>query len=273
MHANQLVHLASLLSHHREALIHEADPVVPPALMDYWAAAKARHCRWADFLNAWQAEHASMKKTDAGQRERHWNRTRACLEEILLSDLTTRVFAAAAQAIDDRLGIREWSPVTGSIHQRQHEFRGRAMQLLLVDPDVPFKNRLALDQLRRRVERWTDFLLAPWSRQADVSSFAFDVDRVADHAETLANGHRIGNETYWTLAQASLEGAFRRPMFTLPFSARLNRQIAVSILGCFPQSLFSLDGEDAPAWVPRLLRTARQTEQLLDAALRPSYRS
>ncbi len=273
MHATELVDLATLLSHHRNALLFEADPTPPPALMDYWGTAKARHCRWAEFLASWKTRHEAMREADAVRRLRHWNLVTACVEEILLAELPTRVFAAVGQAIDDRMGIREWSPVTTSIFERQHEFRHQALQVLLIDSQVAFELRFSLDRLRRRVERWTDFLLAPWSHHASVSAFAFDVDRLEDYAETIAAGNQIGNETYWTLAQASLSGAFQHRHARLPLSARLNRQLATAILGCFPQSLFSLDEENAPAWVPRLLRTARQTEQLLDSALRPTFRS
>ncbi len=283
MHANELVHLAALLTHYRETVIREADPSVPPALMDYWATAKARHCRWAEFLNDASHHNAASAPSQpqeaptgndlADATERKSYPLQACLEEILLSEPLTRVFAAAGAAIDNSLGMREWSPVTDSICQRQREFLGRAMQWLLASPILPFAARAELDQLRRRIERWTDFLLAPWMRRADVTLLAFDYDRVEDFAETLAAGHRLGEETYWTLSQASLHGAFRRTRFGLPFSARLNRQVAVSVLGCFPQSLFSLDEQSAPHWVPRLLRTAGQTERLLDSALRPTYRS
>ncbi|HHM12273.1 MAG TPA: hypothetical protein ENJ16_01870 [Planctomycetaceae bacterium] len=283
MHANELVHLAALLTHYRETVIREADPSVPPALMDYWATAKARHCRWAEFLNGASCEdgrptspqtpHAMLGGDLAEESGARPYAVQACLEEILLSEPLTRVFAAVGAAIDNSFGMREWSPVTDSICQRQREFLGRAMQWLLASPTLPFAARAELDHLRRRIERWTDFLLAPWMRRVDVTLLAFDYDRVEDFAETLAAGHRLGEETYWTLSQASLHGAFRRTRFGLPFSARLNRQIAVSVLGCFPQSLFSLDEQSAPHWVPRLLRTAGQTERLLDSALRPTYRS
>ncbi len=81
------------------------------------------------------------------------------VQEILLSEMLSRVWSATMVAHDDYQRTDELHGVAHSIHIGQIEAKNRALKILLsveLESSEVFER---LNQLRRKVERWTDLLL------------------------------------------------------------------------------------------------------------------
>src|SRR5262245_47896599 len=97
MHVRELVELAALVAVHSPAFARQGNAVPQPAIEQYWVASKCRIERWLRLLR---------RLTDAaGQLPQPaalaWPRVLPALEEILASEILSRIWTAAAVAHDE----------------------------------------------------------------------------------------------------------------------------------------------------------------------------
>ena len=269
MHARELIELAALLSSHRDELLHKSQPEAPAAMTDYWLAATSRHAEWMRGLAAFESRLA--RAADPASRVDAWRAWRPLLHEILLHELPARTVAVACRAIDDHHATRQRWPLADRVFQTQLEASRRLLRRMVESYQPSMEPHLRLNQLRRRVEHWTDFLIAPWHRATRVEKYAYDIDRVADFRQAIESGARLGTLTYWDLTLASLKGAFRHQVDQHPFLPRWNYLMASAMFGCLPASVWMSADDISRAWTARLVRSTEQTEQLLAGALRNDF--
>ena len=276
MHSKELIEIASGFSTFRDSILLKADPVGPAALRDYWTASTARYARWTKYFAEWKHERDSIRSNGDEQSPQDdtlaWAKKLSCLEEVLLSELPARIFAAASKAIDARFETHEWFPVANAVFLRHMEFRQRVLESILADCKLPSGIQIALNQLRRRLEYWVDHLLAPWQVITDVESLAFDAERLGKFRQTVECGGSLSS--YWETTCDSVQGAFRHALSPDPFCGDYNRKIAAAMISCFADSLLKIDDcNESEIWIQRLFRVASQTEQILEVALRSAHES
>ena len=158
------------------------------------------------------------------------------LEEILASELLTRLWTAAAAAYDAARGDQELSPVARNIFSGHLDARRRLLALLADGRVILLPEAVQLNHLRRRVERWTDMLLAHLAPLIDIEEFAFEPARARDFAEDL--DHESAHaETRFTsqLVLVSLRASFADGLSDRSPNADLNRRIGAAILGALPR--------------------------------------
>ena len=128
---------------------------------------------------------------------------------------------------------------------------------------------MALNQLRRRCERWTDMLVGYLSGLGDVEEFVFDVERMHDFAEDLSYGKKMsGGRAAWALLSASLKSMFEDCLSEDSPCADLNQQIASAVMASFPANTFESRGVAKDQWLARITRTTEDTQGMIDAFLR-----
>src|SRR4051812_46474662 len=181
MHARDLAELAALLALHSPSIVHGAGRIPFACHEQYWSASKCRLDRWGRLLR--QLTQAS------GQPELpatlSWPRVRPALEEILVSELVTRLWTAVATAHDQHHGDDGLEPIARNVFAGHLDARRRLLTLLAEARVIALPEVTKLNHLRRRVERWTDMLLAHLAGTIDVNEFAFDMERARDFAEDL----------------------------------------------------------------------------------------
>ena len=164
----------------------------------------------------------------------------------------------------------EAEPIARSVLIGHLEARHRVLMLLVGGLGIDVEAAVRLNQLRRRVERWTDLLIGYLAGHDDVSEFAIEPERARDFAEDLRSQSQCpGGRQAWPLVVSSLRAAFRRGLEPLSPNADLNARIAASILCCFPADLFDSTGQFRSLWLVRLGNAASDAQGMIEELLSP----
>lgn len=254
MHATRLAEMAGWLTACPDSFSGGTRPLDPRRGLRYWTAAKCRLERWQTALRVFETD---LQQPDP--RHNPWPAIEVVVQEILISDLLTRVWTALLIQHDRQVGHPELQGIGYSVFIGHLELRNRALRLLLQHRRAGQHTFDRLEPLRRRMERWTDLLLSRISDPETVSRFGFDADRVCNfsadrHLET--GGRRQAMEEQ---LQGSLSAALTAELNPSPANPGLNAEIVAGILECVPSSRF-----DSPALPRGLLHM--QVEQMRDDA-------
>src|SRR4029450_5774321 len=111
MHARDLVELPALVAVHSPVLIHGAGRVPKSAIEQYWIASRCRLDRWTRLLRRLADASTEGPLTPPLP----WARVQPVLEEILASELLTRLWTAAAVAYDRHHDDEELAPVARNV--------------------------------------------------------------------------------------------------------------------------------------------------------------
>jgi hypothetical protein len=189
------------------------------------------------------------------------------LEQILVSEMVTRVWCAILEGIDERLALQEYGPVGRSTHLGHLEVRHRVLRLILgAHREGPIGLWL-LNQLRVHTERWTDLLLSCLPSSALAASYCFDQQRLRDFHASQECGRR-GVSPASLLIAAGGE-VFSARAETSPAHDELHRQVHRAILACLSDSLFSGTGVWEGNWPTRLMTVADEISVSLDRWIGP----
>ena len=265
MYARDLAELAALLALHSPSIVHDARRIPHETSEQYWSASKCRLDRWGRLLR--QLTQATGQPQLPATLS--WPRVQPALEEILVSELLTRLWTAVAAAHDQQLGNDDLEPVARNVFVGHLDARRRVLALLADGRVIALPEVTKLNHLRRRVERWTDMLLAHLAGMIDISEFAFDVQRARDFAEDLDHQAAHSERDFsGQLMLLSLRASFASDLADRSASSDLNRRIASALLGAFRDSTDDPTGVVKSLWLERLNRTALETEHMVEELLR-----
>lgn len=261
MHARDLIDVAAQVAYQAPSFLKTLPPVSDKLLADYWSASRCRVDRWSMALRDYsQTLDARGEKAAA----RQWARIRPVLTEILLSETLTRVWAGMSAAYDYRRKSNHMEPVARAIHVAHLEARHRVLSVMVCGRGFAVQDAVALNRVRRRVESWTDALLAPIALEYDVGSLAFGEARCREFALDLAERRHDGlEEPARQLAMASLQAAFRDTE-SLTANPDLNAQIATAVQTCVGIQPVAFPGDRSADWLTRMQQMAEDTQSLLD---------
>jgi len=265
MHSRELAELAALVAIHSPALIAEQGQISEQCIQQYWTASKCRLERWGRLLRKLHAA-ATEPQLPATLA---WPRVRPVAEEILASELLTRVWTALAVAYDAALGCDELTPIARNIFTGHLDARNKLLTLMADGRVISLPEAVKLNHLRRRCERWTDMLLAHLSNYTDIREFACDFDRARDFAEDLDHEsvhaeHRLTCQ----LVLGSLRASFADGLDNGSPNADVNRRIGSAVLAAFREEIADSTGLVKSAWLERISRTASDTEVMLEELVR-----
>jgi hypothetical protein len=177
------------------------------------------------------------------------------VEEILVSEILSRVVAAVAVAHDERHAASESAPVAHNIFTAHLDVKRRAIALIV----APHRNAEQADDflaLRRQCDRWTDMLLAYLTPHVAVDEFAANPARVGDFAYD-ARGHLqagISSEMVLTMIVAGMRSSLARLSVGRSPNADLNLEIATAVLAGFAPDFFDSHGHLRSTWLERIRR-------------------
>jgi len=265
MHASELAQLAALVATQGAALIRGAGRLSDASLQQYWTASKCRLDRWSRLL---KANAGILHGAAPPQRDMQWQAVRPALEEILTSEMLTRVWTAVACAHDRRRGTNENEPIVRSVLIGHLEARNRALTMMVLGQGIGAQEAVELNRLRRRAEGWTDMLIGYVSLEDDAAEMAFDRNRALEFADDLRFEQQTGSGRYaWPLMLSSLRAAFQKRIAVLAPNPDLNREIASGVLACFGPELFDSTGLLKSLWEIRLSNTTYDAQGMLDELL------
>jgi len=262
MHTRVLIDLAALLATHAKTIVQHVECFPNHAIEQYWTASKCRQDRWwtAIKANTVSVPHAEKLRTPG-----NWLTMKPVLEEILTGEVLTRVWSALVRAHERLRGTSEIDPILQSVYLGHLEARNRTLNLMVYGQGFQFVEAVALNQLRRRCERWTDLLLGQLAPHIDIAEFAFEKKRAIDFADDLREESK--DSIAWQIVIASLRAAFQRGLAETSPNRDLNEQIAQSVISCIPSELYDSTGLMKSLWLVRMNSTAEETQGMIDEYL------
>lgn len=265
MHTRELVELAALVAVHSPLVVQGGGRVPLASAEQYWTASKCRLDRWLRLLKqlAGAANQGPRPATLA------WPRVRPVLEEILVSELLTRIWVAIAAAHDRVRADQDLEPVARNIFSSHLDVRRRLLALLADGRAIDLPQAVTLNNLRRRAERWNDMLLAHLADAIEIDEFAFEPQRARNFAEDLDhNAARAELRFTSQLVLASIRASFAEGLADRTPNADLNRRIGSAVLAAFREEICDSTGLAKSLWLERISRTANDTEGMIDELLR-----
>lgn len=261
MHCVTLADLAATLSLHGPSLL-ELRPHIPSStIMRYWTASRSRHELWHRVMGRYRdAKHGG----NYGRLADWWSEHRVVMEEILVSELLSRVVAAigaeTTNIVESEIHDSHDSlaAVTHGVYLSQIEASNRVAQIILESCGARVEDIVRLNRLRYGVERWTDWLIGRVSVNLD-RSFQYSVDPgrsrtfCTEIREAAAGTHQ--DTTTWLMNAAMREMLVRR---TSEESAlgNANYEVASAALALFRPELFDDYGVPKSVWLHRLQKDA-----------------
>ena len=244
MRAHELAEMAALAAVHGEQLINSAANTIDGSLSAYWKASRCRLDRWCRSLGL-LAKHNQRSEWTPNERQ--------TVEEILVSEILSRVVAAIAVAHDVHHMANESAPVARNIFTAHVDVKRRAIALAI----APHRNADLADDLlslRRQCERWTDLLLAYLTPHVVVDEFAASAARVGDFAYDVRDHLRSGTSSDMavTMVVAGMRSTLTPLAGDRSPNADLNREIAAAVLAGFAPDFFDSHGHLRSTWLERI---------------------
>lgn len=267
MHVIQLAELAAVLAHHGPALLYRHAPIPPEAINGYWTASRLRMDLWNQTL----ARFNRAKASGNHYRMRCWWQDHTgVLEEILASELLTRVIAAVADGSDRAAGRDDFSPIAQAIHLSHLEARNRVQAAILDRRGCSIEDAVRLNQLRCIVERWIDVLVGKLaSTDEELLRYGIEADRVKEYANESSDlGVAPGRQTLDWLTRASMIDGLRRKISKVPSLPQANREVGNSAMMLLRPDLFDSVGTLKSLWLHRIERDSDRTDQMIEDYLR-----
>jgi hypothetical protein len=245
MHAYGLADLAALAAVHGRQLI-AADPeTIDRSLTAYWRASRCRLDRWCRGLSV-MGKHRDSRPWTADEV--------GVVEEILVSEILSRVVAAIAVAHDAGHAVMESAPIGRNIFDGHLDARRRALSLITARRAHQTESVDAILALHRQCDRWNDLLLAYLLPYAVVDEFAASPARVRDFAYDVREHLRSGaaSDAAVTMIIAGLRSSFLPLSENSSPNSDLNLEIATAVLAGFSPEVYDSLGHLRSGWLERI---------------------
>lgn len=268
MHCILTADLAALISHHGPAILHVRDAVPAAAVTDYWTHSKQRFDLWHQAMMRYRRAEGSG---DLQSMRAWWHDHVAIMEEVLVTELLTRVIAALAAGLELESESDEISPVTHAVHLTHLEARNRVQQIMLRGRGCSVPDAVRLNRLRQAVERWMDALIGRMSAHAPYSvRYATDPARAEEYAaEMRACGHGPSRNTSAWLMNAAMHDTLRRRCSHHAALPEANHAVARSVMSMLRPELFDSFGVMKSLWLHRLQRGSDHSDLAVDQVIAP----
>ncbi|MEM8671490.1 MAG: hypothetical protein AAGG48_28480 [Planctomycetota bacterium] len=262
MHCVYSADLAALISHHGPAMIKRQPEIPSHALTDYWSTSRSRFELWHQLLGRYREYE---KSGNSDRLKRWWKEHSVVLEEVLVTEMLTRVVAAIACGLESESTSKEVSPVTQAVQTSHLEVRNRVQQVMLFGRGNSVHDVVRLNRLRQGVERWTDAMVGRMSSEHPaMMQYAIDPNRAAEYADEMrAYGEGAAKNTAAWLMNAAMHDVIRRRTSNLAALPKSNRQVAQSVMKLLRPELFDDTGVMKSLWLQRFELGNELTDQFM----------
>lgn len=268
MHCVYLADIAAIVAEHGQSILHRGKEIPSDAMTRYWVASRNRFELWHQAM----ARYRRAEESGQSDQVRHWwSEHLVMMEEILVSQMLTRVVATLGDHLDAAHANDELSPITHTVHLSHMDASNRVHRLMLQGRGASVPEVVKLNRLRTGVERWTDSLLGQMSRLTpEKIIYAIDFERAKTYAEESRDcGNGESRRTVSWLMNASMRDMLTRRASDRSALPEANRAIASSVASMLRPDLFDSVGVLRSLWLNRLQIdheiTDRSEEEFLTA--------
>ena len=247
----ELIEFAAIVSVHSPNLIDRSEPLPEPALERYLYWSELRIAEW---LTTHAEFPAAVAAAPAAQRADFWLNAQPMFVDVFAGGLISRVWGAVLTACNRKRKELAAERTARHILARHEQAQQQILRLMVDGPYLTLERVVALDRLRRKIERWSDVLVGHIVRRYGLTDFTYDSDRALDFGdEQLRHSRGPRQDQVWDMYILCLRSAF--PETTLPEGVHRERrnEILKSMLNCLPESLFLGDGMMTSTALARLL--------------------
>lgn len=269
MHSSQLAELGSWVALNAGNLVYGEREQPMLVATSYWTASRIRVQRWVAALKMFEQDFQDTNADgvfdpNAADCHNPWPALEIVVQEILVSEVLTRVWSAAVLAHDLYHQTDEMHGLAHSVHVSHLEAKNRAFRMMLRGQAADESAFDRMNALRRRMERWTDLFLGQLPEPAQASTFAFDKNRVKDfHSDQQETaGARVA--TAQRILAASFSTDLLRNQIAYAANPELNQEVAAGVLACFPADRFDDRGLPKSTRMIWLEKSHRDTQMLVD---------
>jgi hypothetical protein len=264
MHTHDVVDLAAFISAQGPAFLSGAQHPPETSLAQYWTLSKCRLDRWNRSLR--QLQTSGRAFAQGANADNHG--LQSLCEEIIVSEMVTRVWSSLLTAFDYLSGGGEAQPVASNVLSGHLEASNRVLNIIAYNRHHAKGPEADLNRLRRLTERWTDMLLGSLGTQIRADDFAHVPARAEEFSHDFDRSRQPGlRKQAWGLVAASLRETFEPHLNATAPNADLNTRIGGSILACFPAEVFDSTGMYHGLWDLRVTTMASDAQQLVEQLL------
>lgn len=262
MHCVLIAELAATMSQHGPAVLKGSDQVPAEAVSQYWSASRNRFELWHQTMARYRAAEESGQ---AIQLRNWWTDHAGVLEEVLVTEMLTRVVAAIAAGLDRVQKVDEISPVTHAVYLSHLEASNRVQQIMLFGRGNSVTDAVRLNRLRRAVEHWTDTMVGRVAvHSRELTEYAVDRDRALQFAaESRQFCHGVYHRTTTWLMNAAMTDTLRRRTSDHCSLPGANGAVASSVIMMLRPDLFDSVGTLKSLWMHRIGSTTGQADRVL----------
>jgi hypothetical protein len=145
-------------------------------------------------------------------------------------------------------------PVAHNVFLGHLSIRHKALSVVLTDDRLQQKDLLAIDQMRKATERWTDMLCCSLLHQYDLWQYAFNEETAREFHQDRVDQNSLDHRSRaWVLVLAGMRHCFPE---TEGLSATVHeddRRVARLMLNSFPEN-----SPEMTFWMGSRIRTARR---------------
>ncbi|MCA9212039.1 MAG: hypothetical protein KDB27_03165, partial [Planctomycetales bacterium] len=179
MHAGTLIKIAADLATESGTLIQGSRRIPEQSLQQYWIASRCRLQRWQIDLKTFEIDLCNHPDRFI----RIWLKAEPLMNEILQSEMLTRVWSAILNGIEQVCPVRDCDSIGRSTLIGHLEARNRVLRMVVDAESKDISAVRRMNEMRTQTERWTDYLISVIADNADVSSFGFDERRVQEYCK------------------------------------------------------------------------------------------
>jgi hypothetical protein len=213
------------------------------------------------------ARYRCAEKTGNLQSMRQWWQDHiVVIEEVLVTEMLTRVIAALAAGMEADSDVDEVSPVAHAIQLTHLEARNRVQKIMLHGRGSSVQDAVRLNRLRQAVERWTDAMIGRMSVDTpDTVRYAIDPSRASEYArEMRMYGHGPARSTAAWLMNAAMHDTLQRRSSACAALPESNCAVGRSVMLMLRPDLFDSVGVLKSLWIHRLQTHSERTDRVLD---------
>jgi len=254
VHFDLTLDAAVILSAHGPHLIETLVPPASDVLQRFWSLSRGRSRHWHKQLALW---------ADPANLEPNWSATEKALVALFSSELLTRLACTLLAASDVRRGRLDCGAIAQNVFMGHLECRKHALSLLLTEGRLQPAQLTWIDQLRRRVERWTDVLLGHIVVRYGLANYTIDPARSRDFGiEQLRMVTSPRAAQLWEMYRISLRSSFANYHDVSDLDAQFRQSLVECLWGWIPPTLFDEAGVLESPWVSRFLGDMEQDRSL-----------